>query len=79
MSTRTDTASRPAAVVNAEIRALLTRRGGLSATERTAYEGLLVEWARAVRAEGGRRGLTLFRNRPAPSLVMIDKGHVRER
>ncbi|MFF5409277.1 hypothetical protein ACFY8E_03120 [Streptomyces albidoflavus] len=51
MSTRTDTAPRPAAVVNAEIRALLMRRGGLTPAERTAYERLLVEWAQAVRAE----------------------------
>ncbi|MGW1684961.1 hypothetical protein ACWCPO_10435 [Streptomyces albidoflavus] len=51
MNTRTDTVPRPAAVVNAEIRALLMRRGGLTPTERAAYERLLVEWARAVRAE----------------------------
>lgn len=50
MNTRTDTAPRPAAVVNAEIRALLMRRGSGPA-ERAAYERLLVEWAQAVRAE----------------------------
>ncbi|WP_436736959.1 hypothetical protein [Streptomyces sp. BBFR102] len=51
MDTRTDTSPRPAAVVNAEIRALLMPRGGLTGTERAAYEELLVEWARAVRTE----------------------------
>ncbi|MFD4987507.1 hypothetical protein [Streptomyces sp. NPDC058374] len=51
MNTRTDAAPRPAAVVNAEIRALLMRRRGLTATERAAYERLLVEWAGAVRSE----------------------------
>lgn len=39
-------------MVNEEIRALWLRaRGRLDAVERAEYEGLLVEWAAAVRAE----------------------------
>ena len=46
------TAVRPAAVVNAEIRALWQRAGRtLSGEQRREYERLLVEWAAAVRAE----------------------------
>ncbi|MFF5609231.1 hypothetical protein ACFY65_23070 [Streptomyces cellulosae] len=44
--------SRPSAVVNAEIRALLERtRRRLSDVERGEYEELLREYAAAVRAE----------------------------
>ncbi len=44
--------SRPSAVVNAEIRALLERtRRRLSDVERGEYEALLREYADAVRAE----------------------------
>jgi hypothetical protein len=40
---------RPAAVVNAEIRALWARSGSrLSAVDEARYQGLLVEWAAAV-------------------------------
>ena len=43
---------RPSAVVNAEIRALMTRSGGyLRAEDRPVYEALRAEWAEAVRAE----------------------------
>lgn len=43
---------RPAAVVNAEIRALMVRSGGyLRAEDRPVYEALREEWAEAVRAE----------------------------
>lgn len=43
---------RSAAVVNQEIRALMTRAGGhLRAEDRPVYERLLEEWAAAVRAE----------------------------
>ncbi|MFH8341759.1 hypothetical protein [Streptomyces sp. AM6-12] len=44
--------ARSAAEVNEQIRALWLRTGGaLSAEERTEYELLVVEWARAVREE----------------------------
>lgn len=44
--------TRPAAVVNGDIRALLERtRRRLSDAERAEYEELLREWAAAVRAE----------------------------
>lgn len=47
---------RPAAVVNAEIRALLIRTGGwLNAADRLVYETLIAEWADAVRAEDAGR------------------------
>lgn len=43
---------RPAAVVNAEIRALMLGAGGyLRAEDRPVYERLQAEWADAVRAE----------------------------
>ncbi|MEU9746075.1 MULTISPECIES: hypothetical protein [Streptomyces] len=43
---------RPAAVVNAEIRALWARAGrALSPAEQQEYQRLLVEWAAAVRAD----------------------------
>jgi hypothetical protein len=43
---------RSAAVVNAEIRALMLDAGGyLRAEDRPAYERLREEWAEAVRAE----------------------------
>ncbi|MCF3960917.1 hypothetical protein [Streptomyces fuscigenes] len=50
MSTTPSPSPRPAAVVNAEIRALWGR-GQLTAAERAAYQRLLVEWAAAVRGE----------------------------
>jgi len=44
---------RPAAVVNAEIRALWQAAGGvLTVEQRALYGRLLVEWEQAVRAEG---------------------------
>lgn len=44
--------ARPAAVVNAEIRALWARAGrALSTAEQQEYQRLLVEWAAAVRAD----------------------------
>lgn len=44
--------TRPATVVNQEIRALWGRAGGaLSAAEQARYQRLLVEWAAAVRAD----------------------------
>ncbi|MEV7867498.1 hypothetical protein AB0P17_15655 [Streptomyces sp. NPDC088124] len=46
-------AMRPAAAVNAEIRALWARTGGsLSEDDRARYKELLTEWAAAVRTEG---------------------------
>lgn len=43
---------RSAAVVNAEIRALMVRSGGyLRAEDRPVYERLREEWAEAMRAE----------------------------
>ena len=43
---------RPAAVVNEEIRALLSRAGGqLADVQRREYEQLLAEWGEAVRGE----------------------------
>jgi hypothetical protein len=48
---RTPRPVRPAAVVNAEIRALWSRSdGALSAADEARYQDLLVEWAAAVRA-----------------------------
>ncbi|MGW0736808.1 hypothetical protein [Streptomyces sp. NPDC002851] len=47
---------RPAASVNADIRALWSRaQGRLSAEQRKAYENLVVEWAAAIRTEQGRQ------------------------
>ncbi|MFJ2676421.1 hypothetical protein [Streptomyces sp. NPDC087525] len=44
--------ARPAATVNAEIRALWAQAGGqLSAAEAERYQRLLLEWAAAVREE----------------------------
>ncbi|MEU2755905.1 hypothetical protein ACFYNV_22360 [Streptomyces albidoflavus] len=41
---------RPAATVNAEIRALMLRSGGrLAASDRARYVELIAEWAEAVR------------------------------
>ncbi|MFE9886893.1 hypothetical protein [Streptomyces scopuliridis] len=49
---RTPASVRPAATVNAEIRALWAQAGGqLSAVEAEQYQRLLLEWAAAVREE----------------------------
>lgn len=43
---------RSAAALNEEIRALLARAGGtLTAEQKQAYDGLVAEWAAAVRDE----------------------------
>lgn len=48
--------ARSPAVVNEEIRALIAAARGrsLGASERLAYERLLLEWTRATQAEAGR-------------------------
>lgn len=42
---------RPAALVNAEIRALWLSGGTLAPQRRARYEALLAEWSAAIRAE----------------------------